>query len=265
MDAKSTATPGAAAIPEPRPGPLMSAVHRVGRNIRDRILGGLILILPILITFWVIRWLYLILEEKIIDPLAAVVLWKLNWTTSGAELPYWFEKYVAPVIAIILALILLYVLDLFADTRLSRGFGWVLTRLPVISQIYNPVRKMLQALEKQPGKPSMQRLVLVKFPHPGIKLPAFVTASCRDVETQKVLLCVYVPTTPVPTSGFFLIVPEEEVTELNWSSEQTLEAIMSGGLTAPPEISYFTARAAANLVTGAAAPREHDAPQPHSA
>jgi uncharacterized membrane protein len=96
-------------------------------------------------------------------------------------------------------------------------------------------------------------------------LPAFVTASCRDVETQKTLLCVYVPTTPVPTTGFFLIVPEEEVTELNWSSEQTLEAIMSGGLAAPPEVSYFTTRAAGHLVTGAGAPKEHDATQPHSA
>jgi uncharacterized membrane protein len=69
-----------------------------------------------------------------------------------------------------------------------------------------------------------------------------VTAECRDIKTQKVLLCVYVPTTPVPTSGFFLLVPEEEVTELNWNSEQTLQAIMSGGLSTPPDVSYFTTR-----------------------
>jgi uncharacterized membrane protein len=111
--------------------------------------------------------------------------------------------------------------------------------VPVISSVYNPVQKMFQALEKQPGEQGPRRLVLVKFPHPGVKLPAFVTAECRDIETKKVLLCVYVPTTPVPTSGFFLLVPEEEVTELNWDSEQTLQAIMSGGLSAPPEVSYF--------------------------
>ena len=72
-------------------------------------------------------------------------------------------------------------------------------------------------------------------------MPAFVTATCRDIETQKVLLCVYVPTTPVPTSGYFLLVPEEEVMELNWSSEQALQAIISAGLTAPPEVRYFKA------------------------
>ena len=72
-----------------------------------------------------------------------------------------------------------------------------------------------------------------------MRVPAFVTSTCRDVETRKALLCVYVPTTPVPTSGYFLLVPEDEVTELDWTPEQTLQAIISGGLTAPPVISYF--------------------------
>jgi uncharacterized membrane protein len=50
---------------------------------------------------------------------------------------------------------------------------------------------------------------------------------------------VYVPTTPVPTSGYFLLVPEEDVTELDWSPEQALQTIISAGLTAPPEVRYF--------------------------
>jgi uncharacterized membrane protein len=58
---------------------------------------------------------------------------------------------------------------------------------------------------------------------------------------------VYVPTTPVPTSGYFLLVPEEEVTELNWTSEQALQAVISAGLTAPPEVGYFRAGPAAEI------------------
>ena len=57
----------------------------------------------------------------------------------------------------------------------------------------------------------------------------------------------YVPTTPVPTSGYFLIVPEEEVTELDWSAEQALQAIVSAGLTAPPEIRYYRPSPAADI------------------
>jgi uncharacterized membrane protein len=111
--------------------------------------------------------------------------------------------------------------------------------VPGVSFLYSGVRKVLQTLEKQPGQQRPQRVVLVPFPHPGTKVPAFVTSTCRDVETQKVVLCVYVPTTPVPTSGYFLLVPEEDVTEPNWSPEQAVQAIISGGLMAPPEVRYF--------------------------
>jgi uncharacterized membrane protein len=198
--------------------------------------------MPFLITFWIIRWIYSILEKNIIDPLAMVILWKLKWTTSSTELPYWFETYAAPLVSIVIALALLYLCNYFSDTRLRWVFVWMLTRVPIISQIYNPLRKMFQTLNNPSGEQRAQRLVLVQFPHPGMKLPAFVTARCQDRETKKNLLCVYVPTTPVPTSGFFLLVPEEEVTELNWDSEQTLQAIMSGGLAAPPEVSYYKSR-----------------------
>jgi uncharacterized membrane protein len=233
MDSKPNAVPGFQAPSTPGP------VRRVWDNICDRILGGLLLVLPFLITLWIIGWLYSFLEIKIIDPLALVVLWKFKWTTSSTQLPYWFETFAAPLIAIFLALTMLYSIDYFSDTRLRWGIAWFLRRVPLISHIYNPVQTMFQTLKKQSGEQRLLRLVLVKFPHPGMKLPAFVTAVCHDSETQKPLLCVYVPTTPVPTSGFFLLVPEEEVTELNWDSEQTLQAIISGGLTAPPVVTFF--------------------------
>ena len=214
--------------------------RRARRGIRDRIIGGLLLAMPLLITLWIIFWLYSILEQKVIDPLVGLLLWKLKWTTSSTELPYWFETYVAPLIAIVFILILLYSLDLLADTRLRRAVGWSLKRVPLFSHIYNPVQQVFQSLEQGPEEQARQRMVLVTFPHPGVKLPAFVTGTCRDVETQRVVLCVYVPTTPVPTSGFFLLVPEEEVTELNWNTEQTLQAVMSGGLATPREVTYFS-------------------------
>jgi uncharacterized membrane protein len=224
----------------PPPGP------KRRRGVRDRIIGGLLLAMPLLITLWVIGWLYSILELKVIDPLAGLLLWKLKWATSSTELPYWFETYAAPIIAIILALALLYTLDLLADTRLRRAVGWTLKRVPVFSHIYNPVQQVFQSMEQQPGQQRPQRMVLVTFPHPGVKLPAFVTGTCRDVGTEKVVLCVYVPTTPVPTSGFFLLVPEEETTELNWNMEQTLQAVMSGGLATPRDVSYFSDKARPN-------------------
>ena len=58
----------------------------------------------------------------------------------------------------------------------------------------------------------------------------------------KTILCVYVPTTPIPTSGYMLMLPEDDVTELSWSLDETLQAIVSGGITVPEKVDYFPAK-----------------------
>jgi uncharacterized membrane protein len=239
MDRASKGGPNLPAASRPPSSTATNPFRRLWANFCERILGGLILVLPLLLTLYIIYWLYTFLETNFIDPLAMVVLWKLKWTTSSTELPYWFEKFAAPVIAIVLVLTILFFVDYFSQTRLRKGIAWFLQRVPVVAQVYNPLRQMFSSLDKQAAESRPQRMVLIPFPHPGMKLPAFVTAVCRDRDTGRPLLCVYVPTTPVPTSGFFLIVPEEDVTELNWDSDQTLQAIISGGLVAPPEVTYF--------------------------
>jgi uncharacterized membrane protein len=250
MDTKPAAVPGPPAIPGPQPNSAPSVLRRTWHSIRGRILGGLLLVLPCLITLWIIYWLYSVLERQVIDPLAQLVLWQVRGGQPDTELPFWFERYAAPLIAILLVLVLLYFLGFFVNSRLRQVIDWVLLRVPGVSVLYKSVQKVFQTLEKQGGQQLPQRLVLVAFPHPGMKVPAFVTGTCRDVETQKVILCVYVPTTPVPTSGYFLLVPEEEVTELNWSPELTLQAIISAGLTAPSEVRYFKTSPATAIISG---------------
>jgi uncharacterized membrane protein len=231
--------------------------------------GGLLVVLPILITVWVIYWLYSSLEKYVIDPLVLLVIWLAEGRRPDTTLPFWFEHYAAPLIAIVVALVLLYGLGFLVGSRVRRAVDWVLLRLPVISIIYNGVRNVFQALDRQRGQQRLQRAVLIPFPHPGIKTAAFVTATCRDVATRKALLCVFVPTAPVPASGFFLLVPEEDVTELNWTVEQTLQTLLSAGLTAPPEVRYFnngraveTPPGVARLPSEVPPPRQDGGPSP---
>ncbi len=239
MDTEPTSVPGPPSLPGP-PDLAPAGPRGFWHGVRGRILGGLMIVLPIVITLWVIHWVYSVLEKYVIDPLALLLLWQIRGRQPDTELPDWFETYAAPLIALLTVLVLLYFLGFFVRSRLRRVVDWVLLRLPVISVVYHGVWKIFQTLEKQRGQLQRpQRVVLVAFPHPGMKVPAFVTGTCRDVETRKVILCVYVPTTPVPTSGYFLLVPEDEVTELNWTSEHALQAIVSAGLTAPPEVRYF--------------------------
>jgi uncharacterized membrane protein len=156
-------------------------------------------------------------------------------------------------------LLLLYGLGFFVNSRVRGAINAVMLRMPGLSVVYNAVRQVFQTLDRQRGQERPQRVVLVPFPHPGMKTPCFVTSSCRDIDSDKVILCVYVPTTPVPTSGYFLMIPEEDVVEPSWSSEQTLQTIISGGLTAPPEVRYFKPGPAAGSHS-AAAPVTKDVP-----
>jgi uncharacterized membrane protein len=213
----------------------------IGKHVRNRLIEGLLVLLPVLVTFWIIHWLYTWLESYVIEPLAVFVLWKVRQLQRAPELPVWFERYAAPLLALAIALGILYVCGMLAHSSLRRWMDWALLRVPVVAPIYDAMRNVLKCLEGPSGQPKPQRVVLVSFPHPGMRLPAIVTSTCRDIATGKTLLCVYVPTTPVPTSGFFLIVPEEDATELNWDIQQTLQAIISGGLTAPPQVSYYGA------------------------
>ncbi len=202
--------------------------------IRNRIIEGLLLVLPFAITYWVIAWLYGIFRGLILNVVIARVV---EAVPGGA--PDWFGTFVAPAIAIFVVLFGLYVLGMFLHSRLHRILDWVVLHVPGVTIIYASVRKIITTLQSQRQGQKFQRVVLVPFPHPGMKVPAFVTSSCVDVATGRTILCVYVPTTPVPTSGYMLMLPEEDATEVSWSLDDTLQAIMSGGISVPEKVEYF--------------------------
>jgi uncharacterized membrane protein len=133
---------------------------------------------------------------------------------------------------------ILFVAGMFAQSRLHRTFNWVMLNVPGVKTIYAAVSNVFNALSGSQGVRDFKRVVLVNFPHEGMKAPAFVTSECRDVETGGNILCVYIPTTPVPTSGYMLMVPEEDVVPLNWDIQETLQAIVSGGITVPRNVTY---------------------------
>jgi uncharacterized membrane protein len=229
----------------------ISPLTRFWRQFCSRLIQGLFLILPLLITCWVFYWLYSFIESYVVSPLSAMVVWKSRSYYGDGEVPRWFQAYGAPALGIILLILILIGITFLAYTRLHRATTWLLIHMPIFSWIYNPVRKVFVTLEThsggEHGHKRPQRMVLVSFPHTGMKVPGIVTGSTRDRDTGKTILCVYVPTTPVPTSGYFLLVPEEETTELNWTTEEALQSIISGGLAAPPEVTYFAKRAAPGI------------------
>jgi uncharacterized membrane protein len=135
--------------------------------------------------------------------------------------------------------VFLYFLGFVARSRVISLFDTFLKRVPIVTSIYSAASRMFQSLGGAGDMSRFKRVVLVSFPHLGMRVPAFVTSSCRDLATGRTILCVYVPTTPLPTSGYMLLVPEEEVTDLDWSLEEAIQAVVSFGLTAPEDVRYF--------------------------
>lgn len=226
--------------------------------IRNRVLAGFIVALPVIITFIVIKWLYEFLAKDVIGYTAnaLIELWNvteepLEKANTNSELgdavidiarSVWFvNNILAPVTALLLIGGALFMLGMLFRSRWHRFFDWVMSSVPGVGVIYKSVNNVIDSVRSSSDEEKkFQRVVLIKFPHPGMKVPAFVTSSCTDANTGKEILCVYVPTTPLPTSGYMILVPVEEVTEISWELQETLQAIVSGGITVPRTVEYTT-------------------------
>ena len=206
------------------------------RLIRNRIIAGLFVLLPIFVTYIVIKWLYDTIGTVMINPVRDLLLqiWGLDENNV-------FISSAAFLVAFGMIVGVLFICGMFFRSRLHRFVDWVLYKVPGVNSIYKAVSNVVEAISQtqEQDENKFKRVVLIKFPHPGCKVPAFVTSECRDISTGKNILCIYVPTTPIPTSGYMLLIPEEEVTPVNWDLQETLQAIVSGGITVPRTVDYF--------------------------
>jgi uncharacterized membrane protein len=163
-------------------------------------------------------------------------------TNGDLVMPFWWEKIVAPILAIAFVLSVLYFLGLFFRSRLHRLVDWIMLHLPVVTVIYKTVNNLVETFDPNRGMAEQfKRVVLVEFPQPGMRSVAFVTNSLKDEATGRTILCVCVLTGVVPPTGFTLFVPEEGVTDVDWTVNETIQVILTGGLTSPTSIRYFSA------------------------
>ena len=120
--------------------------------------------------------------------------------------------------------------------RIIAAFDQVIGRVPLVQMIYGAIKKLLTSFQQKPD--GVQRVVLIDFPSPEMKTVGLVTRTLVDEDTGRRLAAVYVPTTPNPTSGYLEIVPLEKVTSTNWTVDEALNFIVSGGAVAPSKMHY---------------------------
>lgn len=156
---------------------------------------------------------------------------------SDLLLQPWFQNLLAALITLIGLYLLGWVATRVVGRRLINSFEYLVTRVPVVQTIYGSTRKLIQALQQEPTE--VQRVVLIEFPSPGMKAVGFVTRVLRDEATGEELVAVYVPTTPNPTSGYLEILPLDRVTATDWSMDEAMTFIISGGVASPGHIHYY--------------------------
>jgi uncharacterized membrane protein len=157
-------------------------------------------------------------------------------TISRWLLTSWFQN----VLALLIVLIALYLLGLMVNRVLGRRIisfiESLFRRLPFVRGVYNSVKQLISVLQHKPG--DTQRVVLINFPSSDMKTVGFVTRSMTDMKTGKKLVAVYVPTTPNPTNGYLEIVPVENVVSTDWSVDEAMNFIISGGAVGPETMDY---------------------------
>ena len=207
-------------------------------HIQRYLITGVITVIPIWITWLVFNFFFNQLS-KAGRPWIKALAGKSEQHLP--ELSRWlFEPWFQNTMAVALTLTALYLLGWLANRVIGKKaltlVDFILNKIPLVQTIYGSTKKLLSVLQQKPEK--LQRVVLIAFPSPEMKTVGFVTKIMTDESSGKELAAVYVPTTPNPTSGYLEIVPVENLISTDWSVEEAMTFIISGGAIAPDSLPY---------------------------
>lgn len=213
---------------------------------------GLLTVIPIVVTIWVIGMLFNLFASYGRPLVGLMVAWLRPVSPAllrGLAVP-WLESTLAALVVVAA----LYVLGMMATAVVGRKIltiiDGLIARVPLVETIYTSAKKVIDSMQQKTE--SAQRVVLIDFPSPEMKAVGLLTKSFLDVSSGRELAAVYVPTTPNPTSGYVEIVPVDRLVFLDWSLNQAMTFIMSGGAVAPEQINY--SRAGSDAITSQAGP-----------
>lgn len=193
---------------------------------RKYLVTGLLIWIPLVITLWVLNLIVTTMDQSLL-------LLPEEWhphTILGRDIPG-----IGMLLTVLIVLVTGLLARNFIGERLVVYWERLLGRIPIVRSIYSSVKQVSDTILSPNGQ-AFRRAMLVQYPRPGVWTIAFQTGTPaaeirRHVATD--MLSVYVPTTPNPTSGFFLMVPRAETIELNMSVDEALKYVVSMGVVAP--------------------------------
>jgi uncharacterized membrane protein len=202
-------------------------------RLKRYLITGLLTFMPLWVTWLVFKFIVGLLAD-LGAPLVAAFVGALGLVSPQVadQLSHGWVTYV---LALVLTLATLYLLGFLANRmigqRLLHAFDSLLQRIPLVQTIYGGTKKLMTVLQNKPS--GAQRVVLVDFPRKGMKVVGFVTRVMTEEGTGREMAAVYIPTTPNPTGGYLEVVPLNELTPTDWTMDQAMAFIISGGAVAP--------------------------------
>ncbi len=197
-------------------------MRKILKHLRIHIFRGFLAIIPLGLSYLVIRFLYLAIDARITRVIDRFLGFKI------------------PGLGILLVLIFLYLLGLAASNWLGRRafalIELVTTRIPLIKTIYTLGKQLADAISL-PEKQAFKKVVMVEHFRPGLWSVGFVTGTLTsEGDRPEKLLKVFIPTAPNPTTGFVVMVKESQVRSLDWTVPEAMNTIISGGIVGPEKI-----------------------------
>ena len=204
-------------------------------TLRDNLVAGILVAAPLFLVLWVFNKLVLSMDGVL--GLVPANIRSILWS------PPWLDKSIpildTPGLGFFLTLLLILLIGTVTRGYIGRTIIQALTdlvsRVPLLGTIYGGARQLLEAVFSSRAQ-GFQRVVLVEFPRAGCYCLGFLTAEAWEGVEKVVgeaLVSVFVPTTPNPTSGFFVMYPKSELRVLAMTVEEAFKAIMSSGIVVP--------------------------------
>jgi uncharacterized membrane protein len=200
---------------------------RLRENFQRYFLAGLLVFLPVVITLWFLGWVIGLLDG-VLDVLPAGVH------------PNPYLPFAIPGLGALVTVMLILFLGILTRGVATRRFlaAWenIFVKIPIFRGVYTAVQKLVQTFLGQ--SQNARQVVMIEYPRKGIYTVGFAMGRAwRELEMKQdtQLVNVFVPTTPNPTSGFYLLVPTAEISPLDMTMEEALKLITSGGLITPDD------------------------------
>lgn len=201
-------------------------MKRLKKILKGYFITGLLVTLPISITVYIIWFLI-----KVMDSIFKFI--------PAKYLPEAYIDITIPGMGLVVIVILVLIVGLFTRNFIGRKvFGYwenAVERIPLVRIIYIGVKQLLEALFSSNNE-SFKKAALVEYPRRGIYVIGFITGEGKGEVQDKTInnmINVFIPTTPNPTSGFYILVPENDLTILDMSVEDAFKLIISGGIISP--------------------------------